>query len=411
MSFFDNVLLSSICVLFPILVYVIYLAYSNVNNYCKNFDDTIFEFVLLSSIFLLIKLNGETNNIFTIIFINIPLLFSYIRNKKVFSLLLSTVIIIYVNIFLNYNIFLLLVEYLSYFILHFIFYKQNKKPLYTISWFTLVKAFFFSLHIYYTQINSNIIEIFNPVFIVLISFYICSFLYYYLLLTCEQIVDLNNTFKQLEKEKTLRNSLFKLTHEIKNPIAVCKGYLDMIDLDNKKKSKRYVNIIKSEIDRSLNVISDFMEYSKVKINKEIFDLVMLMDEIYDSFEILLKDKNIKFNYENKYDEIYLWGDFDRLKQVFVNVIKNSIEAIEDDGIINMNVLLSEKKAIITLSDNGSGMDEDTLNNVKEMFFTTKRNGTGLGVALSNEIIVAHGGTLRYESKKGKGTKCIIELPI
>ena len=216
---------------------------------------------------------------------------------------------------------------------------------------------------------------------------------------------------RVRDESKLKDSLFKLTHEIKNPIAVCKGYLDMINLDNSEKSRKYINIIKSEIDRSLNVISDFMEYSRIKINKEIFDLGLLMDEIYESFEILLKDKDIVFNYDNKYDEIYLWGDFDRLKQVFVNVLKNSIEAISNGGIIDMGVLLEDKEVIITISDNGQGMDSDTLNNVKEMFWTTKKNGTGLGVALSNEIVVAHGGELNYESEEGKGTKCIIKLPI
>ena len=67
--------------------------------------------------------------------------------------------------------------------------------------------------------------------------------------------------------------------------------------------------------------------------------------------------------------------------------------------------------MITISDNGVGMDKETLNNIYEMFYTTKQNGTGLGVALSNEIILAHGGTLKYESELGKGTTCMITLPV
>ena len=122
-------------------------------------------------------------------------------------------------------------------------------------------------------------------------------------------------------------------------------------------------------------------------------------------------KNIKFNYKCNEDEIYLWGDYERLKQVFVNIIKNSVEAISVDGIIDMNLCLLDKKVIITISDNGSGMNQEELSNIKEMFYTTKKNGTGLGIALSNEIILAHNGKLNYESEKEKGTKCIIELPI
>lgn len=185
----------------------------------------------------------------------------------------------------------------------------------------------------------------------------------------------------------------------------------MINLDNVDKSKKYLNIIKSEIDRSLNVIADFMEYSKIKINKEIIDMELLIEEIYESYTLLLRDNRINLNYQPKYDEVYLWGDYDRLKQVFVNVIKNSIESIDKDGIINIDMVIKGEKVIITISDNGIGMTKEELKDMKTMFYTTKKNGTGLGVALSNEIILAHNGKMEYESIKNVGTKCIITLPV
>ena len=95
----------------------------------------------------------------------------------------------------------------------------------------------------------------------------------------------------------------------------------------------------------------------------------------------------------------------------MNVIKNSIEAIDKFGIIEMRVLKKEKYLIILVQDNGIGMDANELEHMKEMFYTTKKNGTGLGVALSNEIVIAHAGSMEYESVKGKGTKCIISLPL
>ena len=216
---------------------------------------------------------------------------------------------------------------------------------------------------------------------------------------------------KIKEENKLKNSLFKLTHEIKNPLAVCKGYLDMIDLDDTDEARRYVNIVKTEIDRSLNIMNDFMEYSKIKVNKEIFDMVVLLDELYDSFKVLLADRNIKFNYNNKYEELYVWGDYERLKQVFINIIKNSVEAINDDGVIDLDMLVNDKQVIVTICDNGVGMEDEELKNIKEMFWTTKKNGTGLGVALSNEIVVAHGGTINYNSVKNKGTECVITLSL
>ena len=248
-------------------------------------------------------------------------------------------------------------------------------------------------------------------FIYIVVIYSLTFFSLYLFKLANNVSDLYNTVKKIKEDNNIKDSLFKLTHEIKNPIAVCKGYLDMINLDDEVKSRKYINIIKSEIDRSLNVISDFMEYSKIKINKELLDMGMLLDEIYESFSLLICDKNITFNYKEYDDEIYLEGDYDRLKQVFVNIIKNSIESIEEDGIINMDIKLNDDFVTVTISDNGIGMDSEEIKNVKEMFYTTKKNGTGLGIALSNEIIVAHGGELEYESVKNKGTKCIVKLPL
>ena len=225
------------------------------------------------------------------------------------------------------------------------------------------------------------------------------------------ITNLHEMVSNMEKENKLRDSLFKLTHEIKNPIAVCKGYLDMLNLDNKDKSEKYIGIVKSEIDRSLNVMNDFMDYNKIKIEKEEFDMTMLLDEIYDSFKFLINDKKIKFRYDNKYEDIYVIGDFNRLKQVFVNIIKNSIESIEKNGIIDIEVKVNDLEVMVIISDNGVGMNETELANIKEMFYSTKKNGTGLGVALSNEIILAHNGKLQYSSKKNKGTVCSVSLPI
>ena len=91
---------------------------------------------------------------------------------------------------------------------------------------------------------------------------------------------------RLKKDKEIKNALFKLTHEIKNPLAVCKGYLDMINLEKKEKSEKYIRIMKQEINRSLNIMSDFVEYNKIKIKKEPLDLNMLLEDIYDSFKII-----------------------------------------------------------------------------------------------------------------------------
>ena len=93
------------------------------------------------------------------------------------------------------------------------------------------------------------------------------------------------------------------------------------------------------------------------------------------------------------------------------MIKNSIEAIENDGYIKIYTKENNDKIEIYIEDNGIGMDEEELKRIKEAFFTTKKNGTGLGVYLSNEIIKEHDGTIKYFSKKDEGTKVVVTLPI
>jgi two-component sensor histidine kinase len=227
----------------------------------------------------------------------------------------------------------------------------------------------------------------------------------------DKIESLNTTIKMLEKDKKIKDALFKLTHEIKNPLAVCKGYIDMIDLNKEEKALKYINIMKQEINRSLNIISDFVEYNKIKVVKEQIDLNCLLDDVYDSFKILMTNKKIKLEYKNRNDqEIYFNGDYERLKQVIINILKNACEACTENGKIEISSNLYKNYLDILIEDNGIGMDEETLKNIKEMFYTTKQNGTGLGVALSNEIIKSHNGELLFTSELNKGTKVTIRLP-
>ncbi|MED9979626.1 MAG: ATP-binding protein, partial [Bacilli bacterium] len=176
-------------------------------------------------------------------------------------------------------------------------------------------------------------------------------------------------------------------------------------------SLKYLNIIREEANRSLNIITDFLEFNKIKIVKTEIDLNLLLEDVYDSFKIILNRKNIKLIYNDREDEeIYFDGDYERLKQVLINVLKNSVEAIKDKGKVEISSNIYKRHIDIIIEDDGIGMSEETLKQLKTMFFTTKLNGSGLGVCLSNEIIKAHNGELIYTSKEGVGTKVTIRLP-
>lgn len=227
----------------------------------------------------------------------------------------------------------------------------------------------------------------------------------------KNILKLYKSIQQLEEEKQIRESLFKITHEIKNPIAVCKGYLDMFDVNNIEHSRKYIPILKGEIKRVLTILEDFLSISKIKVDKDIIDIYMLLEDVIDNFEPLLNDKKVRVISHIPDEELYLMADYNRVSQVFLNIIKNSIEAMYDTkaGLIEIDCRELDNRVFIDVKDNGCGISSENIKRMNEPFFTTKQNGTGLGVYLSREIIKEHGGNITYNSSSS-GTTATICLP-
>ena len=141
------------------------------------------------------------------------------------------------------------------------------------------------------------------------------------------------------------------------------------------------------------------------------DIYLLIEDVVDNFKPILNSKNIELNLNIPDEELYIDGDYNRLKQVFMNLVKNSIEAIPDNSIGRIDIYSKKIKNEIRIyiSDNGIGMNEEILSKFNEPFFTTKKNGTGLGTPLSTEIIKAHNGKINYSSAQNIGTTVEIIL--
>ena len=404
----DEIILNMILIVFPILIYLVFSCYNLLTS--KNISKLVFIITMCTSLYLSLCFSdymGENNLL--LIFCNIPTLICYFKKETKLGIIFSLIVVLISYYKYDLNIYIVGLKYLGYFFTYVLLFKNRQFDYLFLKIIAIIQGFFISFEYFYVTAG-GINELFYLILFALIIYSI-TFFSLYLFKLADRITKLHEMVSNMEKENKLRDSLFKLTHEIKNPIAVCKGYLDMLNLDNREKSEKYINIIKSEMDRSLNIMNDFMECSKIKISKEIFDMTMLLDDIYDSFKLLISDKKIEFSYENEYEDIYVLGDFNRLKQVFVNIIKNSIESIASSGIINIKVKVLDNQVVVTVEDNGEGMTKDELDNIKEMFYSTKKNGTGLGVALSNEIVIAHSGELNYSSVKDSGTVCTVTLPL
>lgn len=406
----NSMVLNLILIMFPMLVYFIYNCYRELK--CEEYNALLLDVSLFSSIYLFFKYGEFNNNSLGLLICNLPIIVAYLKKQSMVALGLSIVVILYFGYNYDICIWMLVLKYVSYFLVYLWgrSWRVNDNKL--IMAIVILQGFFLSFD-YFFEISEFSIVVLIGIFGMMLVFYLLPLFLLYFLKLADKITTLHMTVSELEKDKQIKNSLFKITHEVKNPIAVCKGYLDMLDTSNIDcdKVKRYVPIIRQEIGRSLDIMSDFMEFSKININKEIIDVNMLLEDIESDLSILINNKNIKFSCDLVDDEIYIEGDYSRLKQVFINMVKNSMEAIEGKGKIEIVAKLVEDCYLVEISDNGCGMDKETLSHVKEMFYTTKVKGTGLGVSLSNEIIEAHGGSINYSSEEGIGTKVVVSLPI
>ena len=403
-----DIILNLILITFPILVYLVLVCYrENINNSNK---DTLLTIALITSLYLCLKYIPSEVNTKVLLFCNIPIVIAYMKKKHYLGIFLSIANVLYSYYVLNIEVIIMIIKYLSYLVLYLCARKKNLSSGSFILSIAIIQGFFLSFEYFFKDIKVSVND-FILLLIIVFIYYFTTLSILYLFKVMDKIESLNTTIKMLEKDKKIKDALFKLTHEIKNPLAVCKGYIDMIDLNKEEKALKYINIMKQEINRSLNIISDFVEYNKIKVVKEQIDLNCLLDDVYDSFKILMTNKKIKLEYKNRDDqEIYFNGDYERLKQVIINILKNAYEACTENGKVEISSNLYKNYLDILIEDNGIGMDEETLKNIKEMFYTTKQNGTGLGVALSNEIIKSHNGELLFTSEPNKGTKVTIRLP-
>lgn len=405
-----SLFISIMVLLFPLMVNLFYLAYIDNLDTAKKGDSL--DFSLLSSIYIVYFHLTMVQHYNLLILANIPLIIAFIKKRDFISIVMSILIVFvcYYNPEYDSPLIVIITQFLIYYLLYLKIIKKDNNPKLFLILFLSIKFIFSMINYIFFEGYSFWENIINT--LVLIVFIIIVYLVVYAFKMCEVIMNMHLTIKALENDKKIHDSLFKITHEIKNPLAVCKTYLDMFDLNDKEHLK-FVPIIKEEIEKTLILLQDFLCMNKIKITLELMDINVLLEDIISQFQPIMKTNNIVFEHEIIDDDIYINGDYNRLSQVFINIIKNSIEAKDDNkkSIIRIKAQIKNKKIKLIIWDNGTGINEDVMLKIREPFYTTKKNGTGLGVPLSCEIIDAHGGKIEYTSEYSNFTQVDITLPI
>ena len=397
--------INGIVVVFPILVYTFFIVYEE--NMKLEKSNIMLKISLFISMYLALYFKKYVSLNYQISCLILPIILSYLYNEGKVALILSILLCLHSCFSLNYNIYTSII----FFLLLYIAYKKYSKS--NMSNKFLINLSIVLMLIYFV---ANLIISYNDIVMLdeIISLIMYSLIIYainYGINESKNIISLHMNLKEFEKEKNIKLNLFKITHEIKNPLTVINGYLSMFDVTDIEKSKRYISILKNEVNRTLNLLSDFMEFTKIKVVKKECNFNDLISDVKEVLIPFFVKKNVSYSFCVQ-NNIIVNMDYNRIKQVIINVIKNAVEACrESNGMVTTTAFTEEDYLIIVVKDNGIGMDKFVLDNILVPFYTTKDNGTGLGVSLSKEILEAHGGTINYDSVKEKYTTCKITIPL
>jgi len=211
-----------------------------------------------------------------------------------------------------------------------------------------------------------------------------------------------------------------VAHEINNPLGIIVGFtqrlLDRIPADTLNYEE--LKIIEQECIRCAKIIKDLLDFARPGIpHKQLLNVEEIIMNSLKLIEYQARKHSIRMRHHIS-QGIEVEIDPDKFRQVLVNILLNAIQAMPQGGTLDISLRIQghhdgfvQGCACIEIADTGVGIPEENLSHIFEPFFSTKRNGTGLGLSLSKRIIDAHGGNLELESEEGKGTQVTIRLPL
>lgn len=222
-----------------------------------------------------------------------------------------------------------------------------------------------------------------------------------------------------DKENYRKEFLGNVSHELKTPLFTIQGYiLTLLDgaKDKPKLCEKYLKRANKAVERLNYIITDLdmitkLEVGDLNLSIEIFDIVELILNVFELIEMKAAKKNISLTFDQKYQPIYVKGDYEKLLQVATNLIVNSVKYGTENGTTEVSIQnLVENKIIIRVTDNGEGIDKDHLPRLFERFYRVSKSrsreegGSGLGLSIVKHIMEAHNEQIYVESVIGVGSE-------
>ena len=237
------------------------------------------------------------------------------------------------------------------------------------------------------------------------------------------IMDDITNIKKLERMRS--EFVSNVTHELKTPLTSIKGFIETLKagaIDDKEASGRFLDIIEIETERLGNLISDLLVLSRIEampqeLHIEQCDLKKIVSYVVDVAEPIAAKKNIAVETNIEAGAEAAYANPDRLKQLLINLVGNSIEYNNEGGWVKVNISRRNDNIIFAVSDNGIGIEEKYWDRIFERFYTVnkgrsrKNSGTGLGLSIVKHIAMLYEGTVNIKSELGKGSEFTVILPI
>ena len=238
--------------------------------------------------------------------------------------------------------------------------------------------------------------------------------------TCLMVGMVQDVTIENRKEELLRTSeklkmagqlAAGIAHEIRNPLTSLKGFSKLLLSATGEQAERYYEIMDQEFVRIEMILGELLVLAKPQASvHQDWDVREIVHEVADLLSSQAILSNVVIQEQAVPEPCIVRCDKNQLKQVFMNIVKNAIEAMPTGGLLAISIERDGTDVLVRVTDQGGGIPEDHLRRLGEPFFTTKEKGTGLGLMISHKIIEEHDGDIRYDSRTGEGTTVTIRLP-
>lgn len=235
----------------------------------------------------------------------------------------------------------------------------------------------------------------------------------------EEVNNMSQKIAVAEKNRT--EFISQMSHELRTPLTAITGWSETIAYDPAVQgdSLRGINIISKESERLMGMVSELLEFTRIQDGRfnlriELLDVAAELEDAVFTYGELMKQAGIEISYSQPDAEIPLIpGDPERLKQVFLNLLDNAAKHGGDGKKVDVAIRSDAESVFITVRDYGRGIPENELPHIKEKFYkgSSKNRGTGIGLAVCDEIVTRHGGDLSITNAEGGGACACVRLPL